>query len=71
MRGVLDRRPARRHAQPPPPVNAAQCAWIEHRDRIGVIVDAYLRTRPPAEMRMLIVELEAVLSAGDHEVGLL
>jgi hypothetical protein len=56
---------------PPPRPSAAQCVWIEHRDRIGEVIDGYLRTRPAPEMRVAVEQLEAVLADADHAVGLL
>ncbi|MGZ4254807.1 MAG: hypothetical protein ACXVS6_22660 [Solirubrobacteraceae bacterium] len=56
---------------PPPRATARQRQWIECRDRIGLAVDAYLRTAPPREMRDAIIALEAALALGDRVVGLL
>ncbi|MGZ4185009.1 MAG: hypothetical protein ACXVSF_06450 [Solirubrobacteraceae bacterium] len=55
----------------PPRASPAQRQWIVHRDRVGEVIDSYLRTRPAPEMREAIAELEASLALGDHAVGLL
>jgi hypothetical protein len=49
----------------------AQCDWIETRNKIGAILDGYLRMKPPAEMRVAVERLEVTLALRDHAAGLL
>jgi hypothetical protein len=43
-----------------------QATWIAHRDRIGKIVDAYLRTHPTPAMRDAVEQIEDGPRAGDR-----
>jgi hypothetical protein len=47
-----------------------QVTWIDHRDRIGEVIDSYLATKPKPEMREAIAVLEGSLRIGDRTAGL-